>query len=182
MDPFKEGRQRKRDVRSVSGIQPVSKKSVTWSRANELNPVIIFSALNLTLNHMADVMERSIDITVAINSAPLATAPTTIPSVAPPSVNTSSSSTSLNQTEVLDQVIRTISANACLTDDELLVASLFFNSISEDAVHMAHTFLCLGTNQKVQLGFLHQQLEIAHLLPGKGKTKTVKDGDHSMVY
>ena len=176
------GRKRKRDARSVSGIQPVSKKSATRSRANELNPVIISSALNSTLNRMADVMERSIDVTVAINSAPLATAPTTIPSVAPPSVNTSSSSTPLSQTEVLDQVIRTISANACLTDDELLVASLFFNSASEDAVRVAHTFICLGANQKVQHRFLLQQLEIAGLLPGKGKGKAVEDGDHSMVY
>ena len=77
------GQKCKCDTRSVSGIQPITKKSATWSRANKLNPVIIFSALNLTLNHMADVMERSINITVAINSAPLAMAPTTIPSVAP---------------------------------------------------------------------------------------------------
>jgi hypothetical protein len=158
------------------------------SKTSDLNPVIISSALNLTLNRMADVMERSLDVTAATisHAVPLAaTAPTTIPSVAPPSFITSPSSTSPTQTKIIDQVIRTISANdSILSDDELLAASIFFTSGSEHAVRAAHTFVALGNNQAVQHRFLCQQLEIAALLPGKGKGRAADDGGHSesMVY
>jgi hypothetical protein len=133
---------------------------------------------------MADVMERSLDVTAATtttHAVPLAPAPTPVPSLSPPSIITSSTSTS--PAEILDQVIRTISASdSLLSDDELFAASLFFTSASEDVVRVARTFLALGSNRVVQRRFLHQQLEIAGLLPGKGKGKAVDDGDHSMVY
>jgi hypothetical protein len=175
------GQKRKRDARSMSGVQPpISKRSSTRSKTNDLNPVIISNALNSTLNRMADVIQRSLDVTAAATSAnptPLAT-PSTIPSVAPPPIVTSPAT----ETEVLDQVIRTISTNNSLSDDELLAASLFFTSATEDAVRAARTFIALGGNKVVQDRFLHQQLEMAALLPGKGKGKAVEDGDHSMMY
>jgi hypothetical protein len=51
------------------------------------------------------------------------------------------------------------------------VASLFFTSASEDAVHAAYTLVALGNKQAVQHHFLLCQLEIAALLPGKGKKR-----------
>ena len=70
------GQKCKRDARSMSGMQPPNSK---WSssKTNDLNPVIISSALNSTLNRMANVMERSLDVTAATitHSAPPATAP-----------------------------------------------------------------------------------------------------------
>ena len=210
------GQKRKRDARSMSGMQPpTSKRDArsmsgkqpsrrSLSKNDDLNPVIISSALNSTLNRMADVMERSLDVTSTIAHAaqqaqqaqpplgpPLATAPTTIPSVAQvsesPSIITSPSSSSASPTEIIDQVIRIISANdGFLSDDELLAASLFFTSASEEAVRAARTFISLGSNHTVQHRFLCQQLESAALLSGKGKGKAravdLEEGDHSMVY
>ncbi|KAF8221508.1 hypothetical protein L208DRAFT_1327554 [Tricholoma matsutake] len=193
------GQKCKQDARSLSGMQPPSSKRSSRSKTNDLNPVIISSALNSTLNHMADVMERSLNVTAATITH---TAPTT-PSAAPPSIITSPverqttqlllipsqplgslsnpSSASASLTEILDQVIRIISADASfLLDNELLAASLFFTSASEDAVHAACTFIALGSNQAVQHHFLLHQLEIAALLPGKGKGKAVEDDDHIM--
>jgi hypothetical protein len=197
------GQKCKRNARSMTGVQPPSSKRSSRSKTNNLNPVIISSALNLTLNPMADMMERSLDVTAATitHTAPLATAPTTS-SAAPPSIVTSpvelqttqlssipsqplanSSSASASLTEILDQVIRIISADdSFLFDDELLSASLFVTSGSEDAVRAARTFIALGSNQAVQHHFLLHQLEIAALLPGKGKGKAVEDDDHIMVY
>jgi len=84
--------------------------------------------------------------------------------------------------EILDQVIRIISAdNSSLSEDELFAASLFFTSGSEDAVRAAHTFLALGNNQAVQYHFLHRQLDTAALLLGRGKAKAADD-DNFMVY
>ena len=124
---------------------------------------------------MANVMERSLDVTAATitHTAPLVTAPTTS-SAAPPSIITSSvelqttqlllipsqplanpSSASASLTEILNQVIRIISAeDSFLSNDELLSASLFFTSASEDGVHAACTFIALGSNQAVQYCFL----------------------------
>ena len=194
------GQKRKRDARSMSGMQPPSSKRSSRSKTNDLNPVIISSALNSTLNRMADVMERSLDVTAATITQ---TAPTA-PSVASPSLVTSPvelqttqlssipsqprgalsnpSSASPSQMEILDQVIRIISAeDSLLSDDQLLAASLFFTSGSEDAVHAACTFIALGGNQPVQYRFLLHQLEIAALLPGKGKGKAVEDDNQIMV-
>jgi hypothetical protein len=45
-------------------------------------------------------------------------------------------------------------------------------------------FIALSNNQVVQYRFLHHQLEIAALLPGRGKAKAMnmEDGDDSMAY
>jgi hypothetical protein len=149
-------------------------------------------------------MEQTLDVTT-VNMAPSATAPAT--SVPPPSVVASpiisqtarlsstisqsldplsnSSSSSTSTTEILDQAIRIISADdSPFSEDELLLASLFFTTTSEDAIHAAQTFIALSNNQVVQYHFLHCQLEIAALLPGKGKSKAMdmEDGDGSMIY
>ena len=61
--------------------------------------------------------------------------PTPSQPLATPS-NLSSASPSL--TEILDQAIRIISAdNSGFSEDEILLASLFFTSVSDDAVHAA---------------------------------------------
>jgi hypothetical protein len=123
------------------------------SKTSDLNPIVISNALNLTLNCMVDVMERTLDVT-AVNTTPSLTPPTT--SIPPPSIVTSPIESptapllstlsqslgplpaSLSTTEILDQSIRIISANdSPLSEDELLSALLFFTSASEDAIHAA---------------------------------------------
>ena len=102
---------------------------------------------------------RSLNVTAATisHAAPLVTAPTTIPSVTPPSFITSSSPTSPTQTKIIDQVIKTISAkDSILSNNKLLVASNFFTSESNHAIHATHTFVALGNNQALQHCFLRQ--------------------------
>lgn len=92
-----------------------------------------------------------------------------------PTSNPSSALTLLSSDEVLDQAIRVAMVDEDLTEDELLAASMFFTSASEDAIRAARTFMAFGNNQVVQHRFLRRQLNIAGLLPGK-------DGDdHSMI-
>ena len=191
-----EPRKRKHDARSVSGAHPRSAKRASKNKTDDLNPVIISNALNSTFNRIVDVMERSLDATAIATSATPMTAPTT--SVAPPSIIASSiefqtaqlsstpsqplgppsnpSSAPLSNAEALDQRIRLISADdSGLTEDELLSASMFFTSASEEAVRAARTFLALGNNRIVRHRFLIRQLNTAALLPGKGKAKAVED-------
>jgi hypothetical protein len=81
----------------------------------------------------------------------------------------------LSSGDLLDQAIKIIMVNeGFLTEDELLVASIFFTR--EDAVHAAWTFIALGNNRAVQRRFLLQQLNMAALLPEK------EGDDHSMPY
>jgi hypothetical protein len=192
------GQKRKRDTKSMGSRPPSvggSKRSSRSSRSKtkDLNPIIISSALNSTLNRMADVMERSLNATAATvpDPVPLTTAPATIPSVALPATTTPSVDSQPSDTsqpsgspmKTLERVIDIISRDdSLLSDDELLAASLFFTKASEDAIRAAHTFLALGNNRPVQHLFLIRQLEIAALLPGKGKGKATEDDDHSMVY
>lgn len=83
--------------------------------------------------------------------------------------------------KILRLVINIISAkDSHLLDDELFAAFFFFTNASEDTICAAHTFIALGDNQIMQHHFLIYQLEIAALLPGNGKGKTVKDD--SMTY
>lgn len=177
------GQKRKRDAKSICSRPSAggTKRSSRSSKTKDLNPIILSNTINSTLNRMADVMERSLDPL-------LMTAPAAIPPVAPPSTATSSvecqsSSQPLSTLsgppqpsdspmKMLERVINIISANdSLLTDDEQLAASLFFTDASEDSVRAAHTFLGLGNNRTVQHRFLLHQLEIAALLPGKGKGK-----------
>jgi hypothetical protein len=179
-------RKRKHDARSASGMQPPSSKRASKSKTNDLNPVIISNALNSTLNRIVDVMERTLDASTVTTAAPSVTAPTT--SIAPPSIVNSSInssqplSASASSAEILDQAIRIISGvDSQLTEDQLLSASLFFTSASEDAVRAARTFIALGNNQMVQYRFLLSQLSRSDF-SGRGKAKAVEDGDdHFMV-
>ena len=181
---------RKHDVRSMSEIQLPSSKRASKSKTNGLNLVIISNTLNSTLNHMADLMERMLDVTTAPSS--LSTTSVTPSSIIPSSLESQALpvpshplSASASSTEILDQAIRIISGNdGSLTDDELLAACLFFTSASEDAIRTTHTFIAFGNNnQSVKYRFLLHQLNTACLLPGKGKARAVEDGDDlSMVY
>ncbi|KAF8805532.1 hypothetical protein BYT27DRAFT_7224832 [Phlegmacium glaucopus] len=174
----------KHDARSASGMQPSSKWAL--KKTDDLNPVIILNALNSTLNRMVDVMERTLDATTVTTAAPSTMTSTT--SIAPPSIVNSSIessqplSASMSPAEILDQAIRIISGvDSRLTEDQLLSASLFFTSASEDAVHAPRTFIALGNNQTVQYRFLLSQLSMS-ALSGKDKAKAVEDGDdHFMV-
>ena len=181
-------RKRKQDA---SSMQPPSKRKLK-SKTIDLNPVIISNALNSTLNRMVDVMERTLD------ANPIATTTSAAPtSVAPPSIITfpikfqlpisstpsNPSSASASITEILDQAIRIVSADdSGLLEDQLLAASLFFTSASEDAVCAAQTFIALGNNQVVQQRFLLRQLDTAALLSRRGKAKAMEDSDHLMEF
>ena len=162
---------RKFNARLASGMQSCSSKQSTTSKTNDLNPVVITTALNSTLNHMVDVMERMLDATAAAPPTP------TISTASPPIVNSSidsqPSSTSISPVEILDQVIRIISGtDSNLTEDQLLSASLFFTSASEDAIHAARTFVALSNNHMVQYHFLLSQLSTSS---AKGKGRAVDD-------
>ena len=136
-------------------------------------------------------MERTLDATTT------ATPPIAPPSIVMSPIEFQTSSTpsqplglpfnpslaSPSSTPILDQVVQLISADdSGLSEDELLSASLFFTSGSEDAVCAAHTFIALGNNQAVQHRFLLCQLDTAALLPARGKARALDDDDHFMVY
>jgi hypothetical protein len=130
---------------------------------------------------MADIMEKSLDATSV--TGPVATTS----SIAPASQTAQLSSLpspflgpSLSTSEeILQQAISVTATDGFLTEDELLAASIFFTTSSEDVVRTARTFIALGRNQAVQRRFLLTQLNTAALLPGKGKDK---DTDGSMMY
>jgi hypothetical protein len=172
-------RKRKHDEKSASGsgIRPPSSKRSAKSKTSDVNPVIISNALNSTLNRLADVMEKTLDAPPAGSSSPSVESQTTQPSSMPSHLNPPSACPE----DILNQAIRaTTSSDSNLSEDELLAASLFFTTASDDAIRAARTFVALGNNQVVQRRFLLRQLDAAALLPGKGKGK---DGeDSSMVY
>ena len=151
-------------------MQPCSSKQSSLSKTDNLNPVIITTALNSTLNHMVDVMERTLDATAAPSAPTPSTAP---PPIINPSIESSQpSSASMSSVEILDQVTRIISGiNSLLTEDQLLLASLFFTSASDDAICAAHTFIALGNNHTVQYCFLLRQLSTSS---AKGKDRAVE--------
>ena len=125
-------------------MQPNSSKWSLMSKTNDLNPVIITTALNLTLDCMVDIMERMLDATAAPS------VPTTFLTF-PPIINSSIevpqllSALTLSPVEILDQALRIIlGVDSLLTKNQLLSASLFFTSTSDDVIHAAHTFITLG--------------------------------------
>jgi len=180
----------KHDARSMSGMQPPSSKRASRSKTSDLNPVVISHSLNSTLIRMVDVMQRSLDVTAPTPSV----VTSRIESQTAPFSSTSSQSlgplsnplsASASTAEILDQSIRIISTNGSpLSQDELLAASLFFTSASEDAIRAARSFIALSNQPVVQYRFLHRQLEMVALLPGRGKAKATdtEDGDDSMAY
>jgi hypothetical protein len=181
-------RKRKHDGRSAGGTRPPSSKRSLKSKTSDLNPVIMTNALNSTLNRLADVMEKSLDANAPSIAPPMtnATPPTvTYPSASQttlPSSNPPSASESESPQELLNQAMRLTTSDDTLSEDELLAASLFFTSATEAAVRAARTFIQLNNNQTVQRRFLLTQLNLASLLPGKGKGKAVEGDDDSMTY
>ena len=72
-------RKRKHDGQSVGGTCPPSTKCSFKSKVSDVNPVIMSTTLNLTINRMVDVMEKMLSST-AITTAPAATNTTDISS------------------------------------------------------------------------------------------------------
>ena len=168
----------KYDARLASSMQPHSFKQSLTSKTNYLNPVIITTALDSTLNHMVDVMGRTLNATAA-PSAPITSL------ASPPIVNSSIesfqtlSASTLSPAEIFNQAVRIISSvNSQLTEDQLLSASLFFTSALDDAVYATCTFITLGNNQTVQYHFLLSQLST---LSAKGKSRAMDNEDDFMV-
>ena len=152
-----------------------------------MNPVIMLTTLNSTINCMVDVMEKMLSST-AITTAPAALPTTNATDISSTVTSPSQSAQPLpnpllaSPQEILNQAMKITTSDGTLTKDQLLAASLFFTSATESAVHTAHTFIALNNNQVVQRCFLLHLLEAAALLPGKGKGKVVEDGDNSMSY
>ena len=178
-------RKRKHDGRSAGGARPPSTKRLSRSKTSDLNPVIISNSLNSTLNRLADVMEKTLDTTATT------IAPTTAPAtgaVTPPSDSQTlpfSNQPSASPQAILNQAIKVATSIDTLSEDDLLLASLFFTSATEEAIRAARTFIALDNNPVVQRRFLLHQLNLAapSLLPGlgKGKGKATEDND-SMIY
>jgi hypothetical protein len=154
-------------------MQPSSSKQVAKSRTANIDPVIISNNLNSTLNHMVNVMEKSLDAT-SVTGPATAFAPTsqTAPLLSVPSQFLGPG---LSSEEILQQAIGLTMMDGFLTEDKLLSASLFFTSSSKDIVRAARTFITLGNNWAVQCCFLLNQLNTAALLLGKGKGRDNDD-------
>lgn len=173
-------RKRKHDGQSAVGTR--SSKRSARSKTSDLNPVIISNALNSTLNRLADVMEKTLD-TTATTMAPAA--PDAIPSISNSSTQSMSNpplASSDSFQAILNQAIEMATSDDTLSEVELLAASLFFTSATEEAVRVARTFNALKNKPAVQRSFLLRHLDAAALLPGKGKGRAVEEGDDSMSY
>ena len=197
-DPGKTQLRKRKHTDNGRSAPPSTKRSTTSrskSKTDDLNPVIITNALNSTLNRLADVMQKTLDAsqatatksTIASAAAPSMT--NAIPPIVTPPIESqptqpSSDPSSVSPQGILNQAIEVATSDDTLSEDELFAASLFFTSATEEAVPAASTFIALGNNQVVQRHFLRRQLDVAALLPGKGKGKAVnsEDGDDPMVY
>jgi hypothetical protein len=183
-----QSRKRKHDGQSAGGTHPPRSKrsSSSKSKTSDLNPVIISNALNSTLNRLADVMEKSLDATATAIAPAAAPTTNTIPPTGVSSAIEPRTTQPLSDPSpqgILNQaMIEVTTSNNTLSEDELLAASLFFTSATEEAIRAAHTFITLSNNRVVQRRFLLRQLDAAALLPGKGKGKAVEDGDDLMTY
>ena len=151
-----------------------------------MNPVIISSQLNSTLTHLADVMEKLLDVTATSIETPnthLAPLPP-VSSHAPPIPSQlpgppSTLSTSSSDSEVLDKALGIVIANKdFFSEDDLLAASLLFSNTSNEVVCIAQNFIALSNRPSVQHCFLLHKLEEAALHMGKGKGKAIVDDDN----
>ena len=161
---------RKFNTQSDSGMQPPSSKRMSMSRTEDLNPAILTHNLNSTLARLADIIERSLDVTAAAAAAAVA-AP--LPSVTPSDSQTPHSSSyqpqlpvssSSSSAEDLDTAIKLATGNITLTEDELFAASVYFTNQTNDTIRTARTFIQLEDNKAVQRRFLLNQLNQAGLL------------------
>jgi hypothetical protein len=181
--------QRKRKRDATVGMPPPSSKRASKNRTETLNPVIISSQLNSTLTRLADVMEKSLDVTAT--SIEVTTQPA--PSPSPQALSMPSqllgpqstlSSTSLSDSEILDKALGIVTAAAdkdFLSEDDLLAASLLFSNTSNELVRIARTFIALGDKPAVQHRFLMRQLEDAGFHTGKGKGKATTNDDDDFL-
>jgi hypothetical protein len=86
--------------------------------------------------------------------------------------------TSIPSAEIFYQAIRIISGvKSQLTEDQLLLASLFYTSAFNDAVCVACTFVALRNSQTGQYRFLLSQLSTSS---AKGKARAV-DNDFMVM-
>lgn len=160
-------RKRKHDTKSMGGTQPPSAKRSSKSKNDDLNPVIISNALNSTLNRIADVMERSLDVTAAANAAATANAaaaanatPVTAPtiSVAPPSTITSPiefQTTQLSSTpsQPLGPPSNSSSASvspADILDQAIRIVSAGDSGLSEDEIFSASLFFTTASDDAIR--------------------------------
>ena len=128
---------------------------------------------------MVDVMEKSLKTGSAAQSS---AAPSQIAQLLPipsPSLGPVAPA-SLSPDEILQQAITLTAADGFLMEDELVAASIFFTTSSEDVVCAARTFVTLANNRAAQRRFLLTQLNTAALLPGRGKNKD--NNDDPMMY
>jgi hypothetical protein len=170
-------------------MQPPSSKRAAKGKTSGLDPVIISHNLNSTLNRMVDVMEKSLETGSAAQSsaaqssaAQSSATPSQIAQLLPipsPSLGPVAPA-SLSPDEILQQAITLTAADGFLTEDELVAASIFFTTSSEDVVRAARTFVTLANNRAAQRRFLLTQLNTAALLPGRGKNKD--NNDDPMMY
>jgi hypothetical protein len=172
-------RKRKRDA--TADMPPPSSKRVSRNKTETLNPVIISSQLNSTLVRLADVMEKSLDV-----SATSVDSPTTLPtpsshaSSSTPSQPSppSSSSTSSSDSEIIDNAVGIVTADrAFLSEDDLFAAILFFSNTSNEVVRVARNYIALSNLTAVQRRYLLHQLTDAGLRSGKGKGKATANDD-----
>ena len=123
-----------------------------------LNPVIISSQLNSTLTHLADVMEKSLDVTATSINVTNQPAPSPSPQallmpsqlLGPPSTLLS---TLLSNSEILNKALRIVTAAAnkdFLSEDDLLAALLFFSNTLNELVHNAQTFITFSDKPAMQ--------------------------------
>ena len=183
----KRKRKRERDATGLGDMLPPSSKRVSKNKTETLNPVIISSQLNSTLNRLADVMEKSLDVTstsIEVPTTHTAPLPSSSSSSAMPSqLPGPPSSTPSSDSEVLDKALGIVTAfNDTPSEDLLFAASIFFSNTSNEVVRIARNFIALSDTPAVQRRFIIHQLKHAGLYADKGKGKgKAMDDDFPML-
>jgi hypothetical protein len=145
---------------------------------------MIINQLNSTLTRLANVMEKSLDVT-STSIDTLTPHPAPSPSshalliasqlLGPPSTQLLPSS---SDSEVLNKALGIVMADKdFLSKDDLLTASLLFSNTSNEVVRIARTFIALSNMPMVQHRFLVHQLKEAGLRTRKGKEKATANDD-----
>jgi hypothetical protein len=169
---------------ATGDVPPSSSKRTSRNKTETLNPVIITNQLNSTLTHLADVMEKSLNVTSTFidtptpHPAPLPSSHALLISSQLPGPLSTQSSPSSSDSEVLNKALGIVMANKdFLSEDNLLATSLLFSNTSNEVVRIAQTFIALSNTPTVQHRFLVHQLKEAGLHPRKGKEKATANDD-----